>query len=187
MRAFVGILVLLLFSAPAPGGAPQKTQGDGKSPNVHPRGALNNSRLQFEGQKVGHVAFLGGSITEMNGYRPLVCDFLRRRFPQTLFTFTNAGIASTCSTTGAFRLASDVLAQGSVDLLFIEFAVNDDQDAHHTRRECIRGMEGIVRHVLAHNPNADIVGTYWLAMEPPHNPVPEGSGITIERVGGVSP
>jgi len=57
---------------------------------------------------------------------------------------------------------SDVLAKGPVDLFFIEFAVNDDQDAGHARRECIRGMEGIVRQVLTHNPNADIVITYFV-------------------------
>ena len=126
------------------------------------RGSLTNSRIQFEQKKVGHVAFMGGSITEMNGYRPLVCDLLKRRFPETKFTFTDAGIASTCSTTGAFRLATDVLAKGPVDLFFVEFAVNDDQDAGHARRECIRGMEGIIRHVRAHNPNADIVLIYFV-------------------------
>ncbi len=131
------------------------------SANVHPRGAPNNSRVQFESGK-GHVAFLGGSITEMEGYRPMVCDLLKKRFPKCEFTFTNAGISSTCSTTGAFRLADDVLAKGPVDLLFVEFAVNDDQDAGHPRRECIRGMEGIVRHVRAHNPAADIVVTHFV-------------------------
>ena len=33
--------------------------------NVEFRGSLANSRLQFERTKKGHVAFLGGSITEM--------------------------------------------------------------------------------------------------------------------------
>jgi lysophospholipase L1-like esterase len=129
--------------------------------NVHFRGSLKNSRLQFTQQKRGHVAFIGGSITEMNGYRPLVCESLRKRFPETEFTFTDAGISSTCSTTGAFRLDADVLSKGPVDLFFVEFAVNDDQDAGHARRECLRGMEGIVRHALAHNPNADIVITHF--------------------------
>ena len=41
------------------------------------------------------------------------------------------GIASTCSVTGAHRLTRDVLSKGDVDLFFIEFAVNDDQDAGH--------------------------------------------------------
>jgi pimeloyl-ACP methyl ester carboxylesterase/lysophospholipase L1-like esterase len=125
--------------------------------NVVRRGSLANSRLVFERDKQGHVAFMGGSITEMNGYRPLVCDALRAQFPGVEFTFTNAGIASTCSTTGAFRLGDEVLRKGPVDLFFVEFAVNDDQDAQHSRRACVRGMEGIVRQVRRHNPNADIV------------------------------
>jgi lysophospholipase L1-like esterase len=130
--------------------------------NIHIRGQFQNARIRFEKENKGHVAFIGGSITEMNGYRPMVMDILRRRFPQTEFTFTAAGISSTCSTTGAFRLHDHVLSKGPVDLFFIEFAVNDDQDAHHVRRECIRGMEGIVRRTRLHNPNADIVITYFV-------------------------
>jgi hypothetical protein len=45
---------------------------------------------------------------------------------------------------------------------FLEFAVNDDQDAGHARHECIRGMEGVIRHVLAHNPKADSVLIYFV-------------------------
>jgi lysophospholipase L1-like esterase len=130
--------------------------------NIHLRGEFQNARIRFEREKKGHVAFLGGSITEMDGSRPMVMKILQRRFPQTQFTFTDAGVASTCSTTGAFRLQDDVLSQGPVDLLFIEFAVNDDQDAHHPRRDCIRGMEGIVRHTRLHNPYSDIVITYFV-------------------------
>jgi len=130
--------------------------------NVQLRGSLNNARIQFERLHKGRVAFIGGSITEMNGYRPMVCDLLRRRFPSTAFKFIDAGIASTCSTTGAFRLATDVLSGDPVDLLFVEFAVNDDQDAAHTRTECIRGLEGIIRHARQVNPNMDIVVTYFV-------------------------
>lgn len=130
--------------------------------NVMKRGTLENARIKFEKEKKGHVAFMGGSITEMNGYRPMVCEMLQKRFPETKFTFTSAGISSTCSTTGAFRLKTDVLDQGPVDMLFVEFAVNDDQDAHHTHAECVRGMEGIVRHLRQHNPKAEIVITYFV-------------------------
>ncbi len=132
------------------------------SSNILFRGSLNNSRIQFEKHKKGHVVFMGGSITEMNGYRPMVSAILTKRFPDTDFTFTNAGISSTCSTTGAFRLETDILGKGPVDLFFIEFAVNDDQDAAHTRRECIRGMEGIIRHARRHNPYVDIVIIYFV-------------------------
>ncbi len=134
-----------------------RTFGD----HVQLRGSLDNSRIQFLRKKT-RVAFMGGSITEMDGFRPMVCDSLKKRFPETAFDFVNAGIASTCSTTGAFRLATDVFAGGAPDLLFVEFAVNDDQDAAHTRAECIRGLEGIVRHARVANPNMDIVVTFFV-------------------------
>ncbi len=130
--------------------------------NVSQRSDFLNSRIRFERDQVGHVAFIGGSITEMNGYRPMVMEPLKKRFPQTEFTFTDAGISSTCSTAGAFRLNSDVLSKGEVDLFFIEFAVNDDQDAAHSLKQARRGMEGIIRHTLQHSPRADIVVTYFV-------------------------
>lgn len=130
--------------------------------NIQLRGEFNNARIRFEKEGQGHVAFMGGSITEMNGYRPMVCDILTKRFPKTKFTFTAAGISSTCSTTGAMRLRNDVLSKGPVDLFFVEFAVNDDQDAGHAKRECLRGMEGIIRQCLKHNPKMDIVMTYFV-------------------------
>jgi len=98
----------------------------------------------------------------MKGYRLMVETYLTNTFPETEFKFTEAGIASTCSTTGAFRLESDVLSKGPVDLFFVEFAVNDDQDAAHSEEACIRGMEGIIRHVRTQNPYADIVMTFFL-------------------------
>jgi lysophospholipase L1-like esterase len=131
-------------------------------PNLLQRGNFDNCRLVFEKEKKGHVAFMGGSITEMNGYRPILWEWLQKRFPKTKFTFTNAGISSTCSTTGAFRLQRDVLDHGPVDLFFVEFAVNDDQDAGHSREAAQRGMEGILRHLRFHNPNADVVVTYFV-------------------------
>jgi pimeloyl-ACP methyl ester carboxylesterase/lysophospholipase L1-like esterase len=141
------------------------------------RGDLANCRARFARNKQGRVAFLGGSITNMEGYRPRFSAWLQQRFPETTFDFVNAGISSTCSMTGAFRLSRDVLSKGQVDLLFVEFAVNDNQDAHHAPEVSIRGMEGIVRHALAANPAMDIVfayttneshvASYQRGMEPP--------------------
>jgi lysophospholipase L1-like esterase len=135
----------------------------GLNPNIHPnRGTLNNARATFESNKTGHVAFIGGSITQMNGYRPMMVEELKKRFPGTAFTFTDAGLSSTCSTSGAFRLEDHILKHGKVDLLYIEFAVNDDQDAGHSLRDARRGMEGIIRHVRTHNPYADVVVTHFV-------------------------
>jgi lysophospholipase L1-like esterase len=130
--------------------------------NIQRRSNFQNARVRFEKELKGHVAFMGGSITAMNGYRPMVVGDLKKRFPKTQFTFTDAGISSTCSTTGAMRLHADVLSKGPVDLFFVEFAVNDDQDAGHAKREATRGMEGIIRQCLKHNPNMDIVITYFV-------------------------
>ena len=162
---WIAVWMVMWFTVGSPSVLSQVQTDSLSHNNIHLRGQFQNARIRFEKEKKGHVAFIGGSITEMNGYRPMVMDILKRRFPRTQFTFTSAGISSTCSTTGAFRLHDHVLSKGPVDLFFIEFAVNDDQDAHHKRRECIRGMEGIVRHTRRHNPNADIVITYFVNPE----------------------
>lgn len=159
MKSFTLLALLLLASLPI-------ARGDDDAPafadNVQLRGDLANSRIAMEKDHHATVAFMGGSITEMNGYRPMVCDLLKKRFSQTTFNFIDAGISSTCSTTGAMRLQRDVLKDQAVDLFFIEFAVNDDQDAMHTREECIRGLEGIIRHARRVNPNMDIVVTFFV-------------------------
>ena len=103
------------------------------------------------------VAFLGGSITEMNGFRPRVMKALREKYPQVDFLEVAAGLSSTCSDAGAFRLEEDVLAKGTPDLFIVEAAVNDDQDGHFTSEHSIRGMEGSVRHVLTRNPSCAVV------------------------------
>ena len=157
LTIYFGFGVLLLASSLL-AEEPPKNFGD----NVQLRGNLEGCFRKFATTRQGRVAFLGGSITEMEGYRPMVCRLLTERFPQTKFDFVNAGISSTCSTTGAFRLERDVLTQGPIDLLFVEFAVNDDQDAHHPRDACIRGMEGIVRQARQRHPDMELVITYFL-------------------------
>jgi len=91
------------------------------------------------------VVALGGSITQKaDGHSAMIQAWLSTRFPEATIEATNAGLASTCSTSGAFRFQDHVLDGQKLDLLVVEFAVNDDQDAGHPERDCIRGMEGIV-------------------------------------------
>ena len=156
--------------------------------NVTIRGSFENSRFAFESKLKGTVAFMGGSITEMNGYRPMLMEFLENRFPETEFSFINAGISSTCSTTGAFRLQRDVLSKGPIDLFFLEFAVNDDQDAGHSYDECIRGMEGIIRQVRNTYPSTDIVVTYFVnpkmlsQLQEGKNPLPIAAHEEVRKI-----
>lgn len=120
------------------------------------RDGLKNSGIVFEQTRAGRVVFLGGSITKMKGWKELVSVDLQSRFPKTQFDFINAGIGSTGSTPGAFRLERDVFKNGPVDLLFTEAAVNDPTNGRSSQEQ-VRGMEGIVRHARKLNPNIDIV------------------------------
>jgi sialidase-1 len=120
------------------------------------RGGLRNAWRRFQAGGSARVVFLGGSITQMTGWPDLVCRQLTARFPQTEFDFVNAGIASTGSTPGAFRLVRDAFSRGPVDLLFEEAAVNDSTNLF-APREQVRGMEGIVRHARLLQPGLDIV------------------------------
>ena len=125
------------------------------------RDGLRNAQIVFENTGKGRVVFLGGSITHMKGWRDMVCDSLKKRFPNTEFDFIDAGIPSTGSTPGAFRLQRDVFSYGKVDLLFEEAAVNDDTNGR-TDLEQIRGMEGIIRHARKINPAIDIIMMHFV-------------------------
>lgn len=136
------------------------------NPRVMMRSGFQRFRKRAESGELTRVVTLGGSITEAkHGHSSQIPEWLEKQFPKAEFQFTNAGISSTCSTTGAYRLNSDVLSGGRVDLLIVEFAVNDDQDAMHTREECIRGMEGIVRHLRKAQPQADILMVQYVNPE----------------------
>jgi len=132
------------------------------------RGDLNNCRIRFERDKVGRVVFLGGSITHNSGWRDMTCEYLRKRFPETKFEFINAGIPSTGSVPGAFRLLRDVFGTDGtdgevkqVDLLFEEAAVNDSSNGR-SAEQMTRGMEGIVRHARKLNPQIDVVVMHFV-------------------------
>ncbi len=137
------------------------------------RGGLNNSFHRFATEKQGRVAFLGGSITHNPGWQWMTARMLQARFPETVFEFINAGIPSTGSTPGAFRLENDVLSKGRIDLLFEEAAVNDLHNGR-TPLEQMRGMEGIVRHARQSNPVMDIVLLHFVD---PHHTADYQQGI----------
>lgn len=102
------------------------------------------------------VAFLGGSITHMDGWRGLVMDDLTKTYPQTKFEFLDAGIPSLGSVPHAFRFQTDVLDKMTPDLLFIESAVNDAGNGT-TITEQKRALEGIIRHAHEASPDMDMI------------------------------
>ncbi len=119
-------------------------------------GKLNNTLSKINYKKELTVAFLGGSITYNDGWRNKLCQYFQEAYPQTKFRFIAAGIPSLGSLPHSFRLQSDVLDKGKIDLLFIESAVNDQ--ANNTKVETqYRAMEGIIRHAVSSNPFMNIV------------------------------
>ena len=130
---------------------------------IYFRSGLKNSQHVFEKTRKGRVAFLGGSITEAAGWRLHASDSLKKRFPDTEFEFVYAGIGSTDSTYGAYRLFRDVLSKGKIDLLFIESAVNELHNGR-TRDDISKAVEGIILQARRHNPCIDIIAQYLYDM-----------------------
>ena len=117
------------------------------------RGALPNAARKLALGGPFSVVFLGGSITEGggdDGYVSLVGRWLQKSFPRADVRAVSAGIGGTNSDYGQMRFDRDVLAFAP-DLLFVEFAVNDDG------RDGSASMETIVRKTWMRNPNTDIV------------------------------
>lgn len=120
------------------------------------RDNINHTLGLIADKKEVTIAFLGGSITFNPGWRPMLCSFLRKRFPDTKFRFIDAGIPSLGSLPHTFRLQRDVLDSGKVDLMFIEAAVNDRVNKTDSLTQ-IRDLEGIVRHARRSNPAMDMI------------------------------
>jgi lysophospholipase L1-like esterase len=123
------------------------------------RGGLPNVLAKLRTRGTVRIAYLGGSITAQDGWRPKTLNWFRTNFPTAEVKEINAAIGGTGSDLGVFRLRHDVL-EHHPDLLFIEFAVNDGGAPPH---QIHRGMEGIVRQTWKADPTTDICFVYTLA------------------------
>lgn len=126
---------------------------------IQPRGGIGNVVKKINAGQEIVVAYLGGSITAADGWRPMTTAWLKEKYPAAQFKEINAAIGGTGSDLGVFRVGRDAL-QHNPDLLFVEFAVNDGGAAPDA---IWRQMEGIVRQSWRKNPKCDIVFTYTIA------------------------
>lgn len=149
MKKLLPVLLLLLAMLPAWAQLKSETF-------IARYGNLDNAWYHISARKKATVAFLGGSITNMEGWRGKVGDYLVHTYPATAFTLLNAGIPSLGSLPHAFRLQQDVLDKGPVDLLFVEAAVNDKVNGTPAAVQR-RALEGIIRHALRTNQHMNIV------------------------------
>ena len=126
---------------------------------VHERDGIGNFLAKCRAGKPVTVAYFGGSITAMKGWRDLTTKWLGETYPKAKITEVAASIGGTGSDLGVFRLAKDVLAKNP-DLVFVEFAVNDGDKRP---RDIWRQMEGIVRQIWRRDPQTDIAFCYTVA------------------------
>ncbi len=103
-----------------------------------------------EGDKLV-IGYLGGSITmgslatvQERCYAYLSHLWWKDNFPQAEIAFINAGIGATTSQFGVARVEEDLLAY-KPDVVFIEFTVNDEANAHFQET-----YEGLIRKVYGH-------------------------------------
>ncbi|MGV3685767.1 MAG: SGNH/GDSL hydrolase family protein [Daejeonella sp.] len=125
-------------------------------PYMEIRGGLDNARKAILEDKELTVAYLGGSITFMEGWRNKTSKYLEEKYPQTRFTFIRAAVPSLGSLPHSFRISTDVPDLADVDLLFFEAAVNDRANGTDSITQ-VRGLEGVVRQAKAANPKINII------------------------------
>lgn len=127
-------------------------------PTLQIRNGLPHTLKKMTSNSPVTIAYLGGSITNHNGYRVYNGDWFQKEYPNCKITTINAGIGGTGSDLGVFRLKDDVLVH-QPDLVFVEFAVNDGSG---DSIKISNSMEGIVRQIKRHNPQTDICFLYTI-------------------------
>jgi lysophospholipase L1-like esterase len=126
------------------------------------RGGLPNFFAKIKNGKTVRIAFLGGSITRAgNGYRDQVLTWFREQYPSNQFEEIMAAVSGTGSDFGACRVQQHVIDR-KPDLVFIEFAVNDNRRRMQSVRE---NIEGIVRQIWKADKKTDICFIYTFANE----------------------
>lgn len=104
------------------------------------------------------VGFIGGSITDArphhNWPEPVIA-WLTEEFSETRITVENAAIGATGSDLAVFRAKRDLI-DTRCDLVFIEYAVNDEDEPTLKRN---RSREGLIRQLLADG-HRDVVIVY---------------------------
>ena len=155
------IIAAALAAAAAADGVPKTANGKVelvKAEEVNARSGVGNFLAKIKSGKPVTVAYLGGSITEMSGWRNMTTDWLRKTWPQSEVTEAHAAIGGTGSGLGVFRLGHDALSKNP-DILFVEFATNDSGESAES---IWRNFDGIVQQTWRKNHKTDIVFVYTI-------------------------
>jgi len=120
------------------------------------RDGLPNVMAKLKAGQSVKIAYLGGSITAANGWRPKTVAWFKKQFPKAEIIEINPAISGTGSDYSACRLETDVLSK-KPDLVFLECRVNGGGGYEH------KSVEGVVRHTWKENPDIDICFVYTIS------------------------
>lgn len=130
---------------------PQISLGEGIGEESKTREGLPTFFGKVKAHKPVTVAFIGGSITHGNFcYRLQLSKYLEQRYPDSRFSWINAGVPGTGTELGVFRIDNQVL-EYNPDVVFIEFSVNGGYTP---------AMEGMIRKIRMRLPQTDICLLY---------------------------
>ncbi|WOO39929.1 SGNH/GDSL hydrolase family protein [Rubellicoccus peritrichatus] len=120
------------------------------------RDGLPNVFKKLQDGETVHIGYVGGSITEANGWRPKSFAWFKEQYPNADLVEINAAIPGTGADFAASRIATDLLPYNP-DLVMIEYRVNG------ARGFDARAVEGLVRQIWEHNTETDICFFYTIA------------------------
>lgn len=126
------------------------------------RGSLERTKKSMKSGKV-KIGFAGGSITTavtVSNWPTFVRGWFVNRYPEVRLTTRNAAIGATGSLC-ALSFAEKEFIDSNCDLVFIEFAVNDNGMDHNERK---RTREGLVRKLLSSGIDVVFVYTFYQSM-----------------------
>ncbi len=129
---------------------------------INIRGNLDNLKNAIKKKNV-KIGFSGGSITSAavpHNWPTYIRGWFVNEYPDVMLTIVNSAIGATGSLCG-LALAQKEFIDTNCDIVFIEFAVNDnavDKD------ERMRTREGLIRKLLAANIQIVLVYTFYSEM-----------------------
>lgn len=142
-----------------------------------PRDGLKNVLKKLQNGEEVCIGYIGGSITEWTGWREMTFKWFETTYQKAKLSQINASKGGTGSNLGAYRIGGELLftephgtpafyssrtPAKNPDLIFVEFAVNDQSDQYNAIR---KSMEGIVRKIWKFDPTIDICFVYTLPLE----------------------
>ena len=114
------------------------------------RGGIYNTLKKLKNGEDVTIAYLGGSITQQESWRPRTTQWFKENFKNSKITEVNIGLSGTNADLAVCRIDKDILTYNP-DLVFIEYAVNGG---------AAKDMEGMVLKIWEKDPTTDVMFVY---------------------------